>query len=136
MRYSILIVAAIIAIGVGAILVYTQKPFDAKYDYINNPKEEVSVKIPKGASNPDCGKCYVPSVIKVVLGVNNTVRWTNLDDVPNSVINDKGFFDSGPIMSNQTWSFVFQKVGMYQYHSESYPWMKGEVIVMKKEYAQ
>ena len=83
--------------GVGTILIYTQKPFDAKYDYINNPKEEVSVKIPKGASNPDCGKCYVPSVIKVVLGVNNTVRWTNLDDVPSSVINDKGFSDSGPI---------------------------------------
>ena len=136
MRYSRLVVAAIIAIGVGAILVYTQKPFDVKYDYINNPKEDASVIIPKGASNPDCGKCYVPSVIKVVLGVNNTIRWTNLDDASSSVISDKGFFNSGSILPNQTWSFVFQKVGSYQYHSDLHPWMKGEVIVMKKEYAQ
>ena len=135
MRYSILIVAAIIAIGVGAILVYTQKPFDVKYDYIN-PKEEISVIILKGASNPDCEKCYIPNVAKVVLGVNNTVRWTNLDDVPSSVVSDKKFFDSGPILSNQTWSFVFQKVGSYSYHSEPHSWMKGEIIVMKKEYAQ
>jgi len=134
LRYSILIVAAIIAIGVGSILVYTQKPFDTKYDYISNPTGEVSVVIPKGASNPNCEKCYIPNVAKVVLGVNNTVQWKNLDDVASSVVSDKRFFDSGLILPNQTWSFVFQKVGSYTYHSEPHPWMKGEIIVMKKEY--
>ena len=136
MRYSKLIVAAVISIGVGAILVYTQKPLDVKYDYVINPTGEVNVIIPKGASNPNCGKCYVPSVIKVVLGVNNTVRWTNLDNTPSSVVSDKRFFDSGPILTNQTWSFVFQKAGSFTYRSESHSWMKGEIIVMKKEYAQ
>ena len=136
MSYSKIIIVAIIAIGVGAILVYTQKPFDAKYDYINNPQGEVSVIIPKGASNANCEKCYIPNVVKVVLGANNTVRWTNLDDFPSSVVSDKRFFDSGPILPNQTWSFVFQKVGTFSYHSEPHPWMKGEIIVMKKEYVQ
>jgi plastocyanin len=136
MIYSKIIIAAIISIGVGAILVYTQKPFDVKYDYINNPQKEADIVIPQGASNPNCGKCYVPNVAKVVLGVNNTVRWTNLDDATNSVVSDKMFFNSGPILPNQTWSFVFQKVGEFSYHSEPHPWMKGEIIVMKKEYAQ
>ena len=136
MHYSKLIVVAVIALGVVAILFYTQKPFEVKYDYIINPKDEVSVIIPKGASNPNCEKCYIPTVIKIVLGVNNTVKWTNLDDAPSSVLSDKRFFDSGPILPNQTWSFVFQKVGSFTYHSEPHPWMKGEVIVMKKEYAQ
>ena len=136
MRYSIIIVAAIIAVGVGAILIYTQRPFDTHEDYILNPKGEVSVMIPKGASNADCEKCYLPPVIKVVLGVNNTVIWKNLDYVPSSVVSDKRFFDSGPILPNQTWSFVFQKVGSFSYHSEPHPWMKGEVIVLKKEYVQ
>ncbi|HSF28547.1 MAG TPA: hypothetical protein VLA53_05970 [Nitrosopumilaceae archaeon] len=136
MHYSKIIVATIIAIAVGGILIYTQRPFDTNYDYIGNPEDKVGVIIPKGASNPDCGKCYLPPVIKVVLGKNNTVIWKNLDDVPSSVISDKGFFNSGPILPNQTWSFVFQKVGSFSYHSEPHPWMKGTVIVKKMEYAQ
>ena len=136
MHYSKIIIAGIIAICVGSILVYTQKPFDVKYDYINNPQGEVSVIIPKGASNPNCEKCYIPIVAKVVLGINNTIRWTNLDDTTNSVVSDKMFFNSGPILPNQTWSFVFQKVGTFSYHSEPHPWMKGEIIVIKKVYAQ
>src|SRR5574342_556719 len=105
MRYSKVIVAAIIAVGVGAILLYTQRPFDTNYDYVLNPKNEVNVMIPKGAFDINCGKCYLPPVIKVVLGVNNTVVWKNLDDFPSSVESDKGFFDSGTILPNQTWSF-------------------------------
>ena len=136
MNYSKVIIAAIIAVGVGAILTYTQRPFETNSDYITNPKSETNVIIPKGASNANCEKCYLPSVIKVVLGENNTVIWKNLDSSSSSVVSDKGFFDSGPILPNQTWSFVFQKVGSFQYHSEPHPWMKGEVIVMKKEYAQ
>jgi len=136
LNYSKLIIIAIIVIGVGGILIYTQRPFETNTDYITSPKSEASVIIPKGASNSSCEKCYLPPVIKVVLGENNTVVWKNLDHVSSSVVSDKGFFDSGPIMSNQTWSFTFQKVGSFQYHSEPHPWMKGEVIVMKKEYAQ
>ncbi|MGI0008400.1 MAG: cupredoxin domain-containing protein [Nitrosopumilaceae archaeon] len=136
MRYSKIIIAAIIAIGVGTILLYTQRPFDTNYDYISNPKGNVSVMILKGASDDKCEKCYLPPVIKVVLGINNTVIWKNLDYVPSSVISDKGFFNSGPILPNQTWSFVFQKVGSFPYHSEPHPWVKGEVIVTKMEYAQ
>lgn len=136
MHCSKIIVAAIIAIAVGGILIYTQRPFDTEYDYISRSKSDVSVMILKGASKADCEKCYLPSVIKVVLGINNTVTWKNLDDVPSSVISDKGFFNSGPILSNQTWSFVFQKVGSFSYHSEPHPWMKGTVIVKKMEYAQ
>ncbi|MGH9999363.1 MAG: hypothetical protein ACRD90_05845, partial [Nitrosopumilaceae archaeon] len=72
MRYSKIIIAAIIAIGVGTILLYTQRPFDTNYDYISNPKGNVSVMILKGASDDKCEKCYLPPVIKVVLGINNT----------------------------------------------------------------
>lgn len=136
MGYSKLIILAIIAVGVGAILIYTQRPFETTTDYITNPKSEASVIIPKGASNSNCEQCFLPPVIKVVLGENNTVVWKNFDNSPSSVVSDKGFFDSGSILPNKTWSFTFQKVGSFQYHGEPHPWMKGEVIVMKKEYAQ
>ena len=134
MRYNPIVIGAIGAIVAGIVMVYSLGSHIQTNPPVSTPTQVVDVIIPKGASNPDCGKCYAPHVIKIVLGVNNTVRWTNLDNVPSSVVSEKGFFDSGSIKPNQTWSFVFQKVGIYQYHSEPHPWMKGEVIVEKKEY--
>ena len=133
-KFKIIAITAVV-LAVGSVLVYTQRPFDSHFENVV-PKNTVDVIIPKGASDSDCGKCYIPNTVRVVLGDNNTVRWTNLDYVPSSVISDKRLFDSGPILPNKTWSLVFPKVGSFQYHSEPHPWMKGEIIVTKKEYAQ
>lgn len=91
------------------------------------------VKILYGSVNPEQQENYSPQVIKVVLGVNSTVVWLNEDLVPSSVTSDQGHFDSGPIQPNQTWSYTFTKEGIYDYHSEPHPWMKGVVIVTTAE---
>lgn len=105
---------------------------DGKYfcKFINSTRI-IPVVIPVGASDPESRtKNYIPSVIKVSLGINSTVQWTNVDNVPSSVTSDEGLFDSGPIYPNMTWTYVFDKVGTYNYHSEPHPWMRGQVIVV------
>ena len=136
MRRSIPVIIGVIGLGIGITITVIQGPsFDSGNSLISNPKSEANVIIPQGASSPDCGKsCYVPNILKVVLGVNNTVQWTNLDDSVHSVVSDKVLFNSGMIKPNQTWIFTFLKVGNYPYHSEPGPWMKGEVIVTKLDY--
>jgi plastocyanin len=67
----------------------------------------------------------------VVLGTNSTVQWYNQDDVPSSVTSDLKKFDSTSIMPNHSWTFVFDKPGIYWYHSEPHPWMHAEIIVKK-----
>lgn len=59
----------------------------------------VTVVIPEGSSQPDSDhNNFEPETIKVVIGINNTVRWINQDIVTSSVIadseNDRGFYDA------------------------------------------
>ncbi len=95
------------------------------------------VKIVKGSSNPQQQQNFVPKVIKVVLGVNNTVVWLNEDSSDHNVVSDTGEFDSvttlGYMHPNATWSHTFTKEGVYGYHSEPGPWMRGTVIVESPE---
>lgn len=87
------------------------------------------VRIPLGAADPSQELNYTPSVIKVVLGVNDTVFWLNEDQSPKKVRSDYGYFESEFLLPNQTWSHTFTSVGIYGYHSEPHPWLKGLVIV-------
>ncbi|NOJ27193.1 MAG: hypothetical protein DA330_04190 [Nitrososphaera sp.] len=106
-------------------------------------EKSVVVIIPKDSSM--LNNNFEPSVIKVVVGYNNTVVWINQDVVPHSVISDNGYtdpingkFDStldenhpfiGP---NKQFAFTFTEKGEYHYHSEPHPWMRGTVIVMSQ----
>lgn len=94
-------------------------------------KSSSLVKIIKGASSPEQMQNYTPQNILVVIGINNTITWVNEDDVTSSVTSNKeNLFDSGPIKPNNTWTHTFEKNGLYAYHSEPHPWMKGAVIVI------
>ncbi|MDE1763904.1 MAG: hypothetical protein KGH88_06635 [Thaumarchaeota archaeon] len=95
--------------------------------HVQNSVNVTKVTIPRGASN------YVPSKITVVLGANSTVQWYNKDDIPSSVTSDWKKFDSTPILPNHSWTFVFDRPGIYWYHSESRPRMHAEVIVLPDE---
>ncbi|HEX5358870.1 MAG TPA: hypothetical protein VFW99_03030 [Candidatus Nitrosotalea sp.] len=102
--------------------------------YVQNSADVAKVTIPNGASNSQSSTSnYVPSKIIVVLGKNSTVQWYNQDNVPSSVTSDLKKFDSTFIMPNHSWTFVFDRPGIYWYHSESHPWMHAEVIVLPGE---
>lgn len=108
-------------------------------------REVATVVIPDGASlesNPDF---FVPKVIKVMIGVNNTVRWVSQDEVPHDIASNTDYRDpysgrfntyasadllGGFIMPGETYEFTFTKPGEYPYHGEPHPWMQGTVIVL------
>ena len=89
----------------------------------------VAVSIRPGAGTNTTSKGFSPNSIKVVLGVNNTVVWTNNDESPHTVTSDTGAFGSGNLAPGQTYSFTFTTPGVYQYHCTYHPWMTGTVTV-------
>lgn len=73
---------------------------------------------------------YSPAVITVVIGVNNTVVWTNNDNVVHTVTgtNLTGF-NSGNVAPGASYSYTFNAPGVYPYKCLIHPTMTGEVIV-------
>ena len=111
------------------------------------PAVVVDVKILEGSTLETSEQYLEPEVIRVVIGVNNTVRWINEDTVPHTVTSDEGYrdaysgvFDSrersedegGPfVMPGEEFEFLFTKIGEYPYHCEPHPWMKGMINVVE-----
>lgn len=101
----------------------------------------VDVVIPKGSSAQSLGKTYEPKTVRVFLGMNNTVRWTNEDKAPHGIAadngDDPGFYAAtnskdGPrlLLPRDSFEFTFTKAGEFGYHGEPGPWLTGTVIVM------
>lgn len=130
-----------IILGVGAIVVISAS------QTINPPAEEpVSsvpvVTIPKGARDIESGKNFEPSIIRVVIGVNNTVRWVNQDDWGHFIEADNtdypefseatrlatDFSSPNVLDPGEQFEFTFEKTGEFGYHSK--PWNRGTVIVL------
>jgi len=93
----------------------------------------ISVSIPKGSGNPNNAPGYAPDSITVVIGVNNTVTWTNEDTVAHTVTStsapSSGSFDSGNLPPGQSWIHTFAVAGTYQYDCSYHAWMKGTIVV-------
>lgn len=96
------------------------------------------VVIPQGASTPNFPNGFQPATITVVLGVNNTVGWQNLEQMTcvntcdHNAHGDTGLFYSGNIPPGFTNKFTFTVVGTYPYHCDYHLWMKGTVIVKNR----
>ena len=88
---------------------------------------QVSILPNSGTNETSSG--YSPDVIHVVIGVNNTVNWTNNDQVTHTVTSLDGSFDSGLLQPGQMYVKTFTTPGTYQYHCQIHPWMNGTVIV-------
>lgn len=83
---------------------------------------------------------YSPTTVTVVVGLNNTVVWTNDETgVPHSVTSlagDPASFDSGCLGSGcspsapDNFTYTFTVPGTYYYHCIYHAWMEGEVIVL------
>lgn len=89
----------------------------------------VRVSIPLGSATNTGSVGYSPATITVVIGVNNTVVWTNSDNAPHTVTAVGKSFDSGNMNQGDTFSHTFTTPGTYQYACSYHPWMKGTVIV-------
>jgi len=88
----------------------------------------VTVINPKGSgTNPNL--TFEPQVVKVKIGVNNTVVWVNEDDVTHAVVARDGSFNFPSVNPGQSVSFTFTKPGRFDYYCNLHPWMTGTVIV-------
>lgn len=112
----------------------TSSPDEFKAGYSNGTVSVVV--IPEGSDSPSSSaKNFEPSTIKVVIGTNNTVRWTNQDSVLALIAadneSDPGFYNATKnfvlIEPNKTFEYTFTKAGEFGYHGR--PWQRGAVIV-------
>src|SRR5208283_619589 len=73
---------------------------------------------------------FNPGVVKVVIGVNNTVTWMNEDPFTHTVTSDSGLFDSGYLYAGSNFTFIFETPGNYSYHCAFHTIMMGTIIVL------
>jgi len=70
---------------------------------------------------------FGPAASKVAVGT--TVKWTNRDDIPHTVVSTDGVFKSHALDTDDTFSYKFTKVGTYEYFCSLHPKMTGKVVV-------
>jgi len=95
----------------------------------------VEVTMAQGSGAPGCettNECFIPYQVEIYSG--ESVVWINADSAAHTVTSGSpalhdGLFDSGMLMPDQKWEFVFTDSGEYDYHCMLHPWMTGKVIV-------
>lgn len=71
---------------------------------------------------------FSPAVITVPAGT--TIRWTNRDDIPHTVVSDDHTtFKSKPLDTDEEFTYTFTKPGTYSYFCSIHPKMTGKVVV-------
>jgi plastocyanin len=81
--------------------------------------KEVAVKIDNFS--------FSPATITVPLGT--TVRWTNRDDIPHTVVSDDKTFKSKALDTDEDFTYTFTKPGTYGYFCSIHPKMTAKVVV-------
>ncbi len=98
---------------------------------VTNDVRPILVRIVGGPISQN-GEYYMPDTVSLVIGVNNTIRWQNVDASHHTVTDLNRLFESGNINPNQSYAHSFNKPGVYAYTCDYHPWMKGTVVVKDK----
>ncbi|MGB8888441.1 MAG: cupredoxin domain-containing protein [Candidatus Korobacteraceae bacterium] len=70
---------------------------------------------------------FTPATVTVPVGT--TVRWTNRDDIPNTVVSDDKMFRSKALDTDEQFTYTFTKPGAYSYFCSLHPKMTAKVVV-------
>ncbi len=71
---------------------------------------------------------FSPGTITIAVGT--TVRWTNRDDIPHTVVSDdQRTFASKTLDTDDQFSYTFTKAGTFGYFCSIHPKMTGKVVV-------
>ncbi len=103
-----------------AVLVLAARPasaFGATPD--DKPSSEVAVKIDNFS--------FSPATITVRAGT--TIRWTNHDDIPHTVVSEDKTFKSKVLDTDDQFTYTFTKPGTYDYFCSIHPKMTAKVVV-------
>jgi len=74
---------------------------------------------------------FTPQTVTIPTGT--TVKWTNKDDVPHTVVETNQKFKSKALDTDETFSFTFTDPGTYEYFCSVHPKMVAKVIVEQKQ---
>jgi plastocyanin len=130
--------------------VYSQSELSSFLHTQAQRSNQTIVMIPKGSANPEVDitnltpkQWYDPR--EILVGVNDTIIWTNNDTEPHTVTsgtggglnsflsNSKGkpdgLFDTGLFSPGSITSIKFNQSGTYYYFCTIHPWMEGIVRV-------
>ena len=129
----ILIIVIIIGISLGIVILSQNTIVQDVDDQKTVLKGDIIM--PTKVSRPGCEKtdsCYTPS--KIVIKQGNSVTWVNEDVAFHSVTSGyydepSEIFDSGYLDPEESFTFIFENIGTYDYFCTLHPWMKGQVIV-------
>ncbi len=66
---------------------------------------------------------------ELTVAAGTTVTWTNLDDIPHTVVSDDGVFKSEVLDTDDAFSFTFDRPGTFPYFCSIHPKMVGTVVV-------
>ena len=80
---------------------------------------EVAVKIDNFSFSP----------ATVTVPVGTTIRWTNRDDIPHTVVSDDKTFKSKPLDTDEQFAYTFTKPGTYSYFCSIHPRMTAKIVV-------
>jgi len=95
----------------------------------------VNVKMQSGAVSDETPSEFSPNVVTLVVGVNNTVTFTNQDETGThtvaSYVVPAGAtpFTSGALKLGASYSLTLGVRGTYYYWCTECPWMRGAIVV-------
>ena len=99
----------------------------------STPTPSATAQAPKTVNLAIQNFAYNPAALTINAG--DTVIWKNLDTAPHTVtvkdlrIGQPGFFDSGSLGKDQTFSFTFTQKGTFNYNCIFHPEMVGTITV-------
>lgn len=93
----------------------------------------VNITIPKGTGATQSLN-FNPGNVTLVIGVNNTVVWTNDDNALHTVTSSSvpagaPSFNDASLNPGQSFIVTFTTPGTYQYHCSIHSWMRGTIVV-------
>ncbi|MDE1863550.1 MAG: hypothetical protein KGI33_11650 [Thaumarchaeota archaeon] len=144
LHLAIIVGTASIAIIIGVLTFELNQKTPVNIDQTNQtniPPSVSNIVIPAGSEDPSSGKIFEPQYLVVVLGVNNTVKWTNESPEAASTIvaesqDDPLFWNAtrlghdSQLLPGQSFNFTFTKVGEFRYGTEPHPWLAGWIVVL------
>ena len=131
-KVAVILVVAV-AILVAGVAYYLLSAKSGNSTTTSLAPEIVHVNMPSGvATNKSLN--FQPTNITLVIGVNNSVTWTNGDGAPHtvtatSVPSGVSMFNSGNLNSGATFTYTFTVPGTYKYDCTYHFWMQGIVTV-------
>jgi len=70
---------------------------------------------------------FAPAELTVPVGT--TVKWSNRDDIPHSIVGNNAAFRSAALDTDDSYTFTFKNAGTFTYFCGLHPHMTGKVIV-------